>query len=445
MIYLSHSNQQLFIDNEFVDARSGKTYANINPSNGAVIAQIAEGDSADIDAAVEAAQRAFARGSEWRNLDNSKRGLLLFRLADLIERDATHLANLETLDNGKAFGDALADVGYSVDAFRYYAGYADKIHGKTVPSDYGLYSMTRREPVGIVGQIIPWNYPLLMLAWKWAPALAAGCVSILKPAELTPLTALYVAALTKEAGFPAGVVAVIPGYGPTAGHALAAHPHVAKLAFTGSVPVGKKVMEVAAKTNLKRVSLELGGKSPLVVFDDADVNEAADIAHTAIFMNHGQNCVAGSRTFVHEDIYDRFVKRATELAKKRTVGDPFADGVQQGPQIDERSLTKILGYIAAGQREGAKLETGGKRIGTSGFFVEPTVFSNVTDDMSIAREEVGMTISRAFTFTVSIYVRIISLLLRRRSLARFSRSSSSKPLRRCCSAPTRRTLVWRPV
>lgn len=379
---------QLFINNQFVDAKSGKTFATVNPATGKQIALVAEGDQADVEAAYQAAAKAFERGSVWRNLDASARGLLLFRLADLVERDANIIANIETLDNGKTFADSLLDVGYSVSVFRYYAGYADKIHGKTMPSDYGFMSMTRREPVGVVGQIIPWNYPLLMLAWKWAPAIAAGCTSILKPAELTPLSALYMAALSKEAGFPDGVLNVINGYGATAGHAITAHPKISKVAFTGSVPVGKVVMETAAKTNLKRVSLELGGKSPLVVFGDADVNEAADIAHNAIFLNHGQNCVAGSRTFVHEDIYEKFVRRATELASQRKVGNPFADGVLQGPQIDERMLTKVLGYIESAKKEGAKLETGGKRIGSTGFFVEPTVFSNVTDDMKIAREEV---------------------------------------------------------
>lgn len=390
---------QLFINNQFVDAKSGKTFATVNPATGKQIALVAEGDQADVEAAYQAASKAFERGSVWRNLDASARGLLLFRLADLVERDANIIANLESLDNGKTFADALLDVGYTVSVFRYYAGYADKIHGKTMPSDYGFMSLTRREPVGVVGQIIPWNYPLLMLAWKWAPAIAAGCTSILKPAELTPLTALYMAALSKEAGFPDGVLNVINGYGATAGHAIAAHPKISKVAFTGSVPIGKLVMETAAKTNLKRVSLELGGKSPLVVFGDADVNEAADIAHNAIFLNHGQNCVAGSRTFVHEDIYEKFVRRATELASKRKVGNQFDADVLQGPQIDERMLNKVLGYIESAKQEGAKLETGGKRIGTTGFFVEPTVFSNVTDDMKIAREEVRI----ALDLTISFY------------------------------------------
>lgn len=427
----------MFIDNEFVDAQSGRTFATINPATGAILAQVAEGDAADVDIAVLAAQRAFARGSVWRNLDASARGLLLLKLADLVERDAIQLANLESLDNGKTYADSLLDVGYAVSVFRYYAGYADKIHGKTMPSDYGFMSMTRREPIGIVGQIIPWNYPILMLAWKWAPALAAGCVSILKSAENTPLTALYLAALSVEAGFPTGVIAVISGFGPTAGRAIVAHPKIAKVAFTGSVAVGKLVMELAAQTNLKRVSLELGGKSPLVVFADADIDEAAEIAHNAIFANHGQNCVAGSRTFVQEAIYERFVKKAKELAAARTVGSPFEANVLQGPQIDERMMKKVLGYIESAKREGAKLETGGKRIGETGFFIEPTVFSNVTDEMTIAKEEV-----REWWRLCGGIVCFICVFEWFRSSARCSRSSSSRRSKRCWSAPTTRTTAW---
>jgi len=379
---------KLFINNEFVDSVSGKTFPTINPSNGDVIANISEGDKADVDKAVIAAKNAFKRGSPWRSMDASARGKLIYKLADLIERDTEILANFETIDNGKPFTDAMADIEYSVACLRYFAGYADKIHGKTIPADYGFMSMTRREPIGVVGQIIPWNYPLLMLAWKWGPALTTGCTLILKPAEQTPLSALHTAALSKEAGFPDGVINVIPGYGPTAGHAISSHPEIRKVAFTGSLEVGKIIMETAAKTNLKKVSLELGGKSPLVVFEDADLTEAAEIAYNAIFSNHGQNCCAGSRTFVQETIYDEFVKRAKELAAKRKVGDPFESGVQQGPQVDDEMFTKVLGYIESGKKDGAKLETGGKRVGTKGYFIEPTVFSNVSDDMKIAREEI---------------------------------------------------------
>uniref|UniRef100_A0A336JYT1 CSON002400 protein n=1 Tax=Culicoides sonorensis TaxID=179676 RepID=A0A336JYT1_CULSO len=379
---------KLFIDGEFVDAKSKKKFATVNPATGVKLADIAEGDKADVDLAVAAAKRAFARDSVWRNLDASARGALVIRLADYIQRDANIIANLETLDNGKPFEDSLFDVQCSVDTLRYYAGYADKIYGKTIPADGSFFTMTRKEPIGVVGQIIPWNYPLLMLAWKFGPALVTGNTIVLKPAEQTPLTALYVAALSNEAGFPPGVINVITGYGPTAGAAISEHPDIRKVAFTGSVSVGQLIAQAAAKSNLKKVSLELGGKSPLVIFDDADLNEAVEIAHGAIFANHGQNCCAGSRTFVQEGIYDDFVKKAAEMAKNRVVGDPFKKETQQGPQVDEEMFNKVLGYIESGQKEGAKLEVGGKRIGAVGYFIEPTVFSNVTDNMKIAKEEI---------------------------------------------------------
>lgn len=249
-------------------------------------------------------------------------------------------------------------------------------------------SYTKKEPIGVVGQIIPWNYPILMLSWKWAPAIAAGCTIVLKPAEQTPLTALYVASLSKEAGFPSGVLNVITGFGPTAGAAIASHPDIRKIAFTGSTEVGKLIMEASAKSNLKKVSLELGGKSPLVIFDDVNLDEAVEIAHNAIFANHGQNCCAGSRTYVHEKIYDQFVKRAVDFARNRKVGNPFEKGIQQGPQVDDEMFNKVLAYIDYGKKDGAKLEFGGKRLGNEGYFIEPTVFSNVSDEMRIARDEI---------------------------------------------------------
>ncbi|GAB0091991.1 aldehyde dehydrogenase, mitochondrial [Sergentomyia squamirostris] len=389
---------KLFINNEFVDAKSGKTFPTVNPANCKKLADIAEADKADIDAAVEAATKAFSRNSEWRNLDASARGRLLNKLADLIERDINTLANLESLDNGKPFGDSVFDINCAIDTFRYYAGWADKIHGNTIPADGSSLTLTRKEPVGVVGQIIPWNYPILMLAWKWGPAIAAGCTVVLKPAEQTPLTALHCAALTKEAGFPAGVINVVPGYGPTAGQAIAAHPNIHKVAFTGSVIIGKLVMEAAAKSNLKKVSLELGGKSPLVVLDDCNLDEAVEIAHNAIFANHGQNCCAGSRTFVQEGIYDEFIKRSIELVKKRKLDDPFTADVIQGPQVNDNIFNRILNYIEAGKKEGAKLEFGGKRWGSEGYFIEPTIFSGVTDTMTIAKEEIFGPVQSIFKF-----------------------------------------------
>ncbi|ETN58358.1 aldehyde dehydrogenase [Anopheles darlingi] len=379
---------KLFINNEFVEAKSGKSFATLNPATGQPIVSVAEGDKEDVEVAVRAAKAAFARSAPWRQLDASARGRLLNRLADLMQRDTDTLANLESLDNGKTFGDSVFDIGCAIDTFRYYAGWADKIHGATVPSDGPVLTYIRKEPVGVVGQIIPWNYPILMLTWKWAPALAAGCTLVLKPAEQTPLSALYMAALSKEAGFPDGVINVVNGFGPTVGAALVAHPDVRKVAFTGSVETGRLILNGASTSNLKKVSLELGGKSPLVIFNDADLDEAVEIAHNAIFANHGQNCCAGSRTFVQEGIYDAFVAKAAEMARQRKVGDAFQEGVQQGPQVDDDQFRKVLEYIESGQQEGAKLQAGGKRFGTVGYFVEPTVFSDVADEMRIAREEI---------------------------------------------------------
>ncbi|XP_015110396.1 aldehyde dehydrogenase X, mitochondrial [Diachasma alloeum] len=379
---------QLFINNTFIDAESKKKFTTINPSTGKVITEVAEGDKADVNKAVTAAKAAFARGAPWRVLNASGRGLLINKLADLMERDAEYIANLEALDNGKTYLSALGDIQASVGCLRYYAGWCDKILGTTIPTDDGNLAMTKKEPIGVVGQIIPWNYPVAMLAWKWGPALATGCTIVLKPAEQTPLTALYVAALAKEAGFPPGVVNVITGYGPTAGAAISEHLDIRKVAFTGSTDIGHVILEAAAKSNLKRVSLELGGKSPIVIFDDANVKEAAEIAHEALFGNHGQSCCAGSRTFVQAKIYDEFVKLSKELALKRKVGDPFDPTVVQGPQIDQDMLDKVLGLIKSGKEEGAVVETGGERPGTVGFFVKPTVFSNVKDDMRIAKEEI---------------------------------------------------------
>ncbi|PVD19050.1 hypothetical protein C0Q70_21609 [Pomacea canaliculata] len=344
--------------------------------------------SPDVDAAVAAARAAFAIGSVWRTMDASKRGRLLNTFADLLERDVEYLANLETLDNGKPFLDAVEDIKFSASVLRYFAGWCDKIHGKTIPVDGSFFSYTRHEPVGVCGQIIPWNYPVLMLAWKLGPALACGNTVVLKPAEQTPLSALYCAALLKEAGFPPGVVNIVPGYGPTAGAAISEHMNIDKVAFTGSAEVGRLIMQAAGRSNLKRVTLELGGKSPLIIFADTDLDSAALWAHAASMNNHGQNCVAGSRTFVQEAIYDKFVAKAKALAENRTVGDPFKATTMQGPQVDQEQFQKVMDYIRFGQEEGAKLQTGGVRVGDKGFFVRPTVFSDVQDDMRIAKEEI---------------------------------------------------------
>jgi len=380
---------KIFINNEWVDSVSGKTFPTINPATGEVICQVQEGDKADVEKAVKAAKAAFKLGSEWRTMDASKRGVLLNKLADCIERDRVYLASLESLDNGKPFQDAFnIDLSLTIKCLRYYAGWADKTHGKTIPVDGSFLSYTRHEPVGVCGQIIPWNFPLLMQAWKLGPALATGNVVVMKLAEQTPLTGLAVAALVAEAGFPPGVVNIIPGYGPTAGAAIAEHMEVDKVAFTGSTEVGHIIQKAAGGSNLKKVTLELGGKSPLIVMDDADIDFAVETAHFALFFNQGQCCCAGSRLMVQEGIYDEFVKRATERAKKRTVGDPFAAGVEQGPQVDEEQFKKVLGYIQSGVAEGACLRAGGGKYGDKGYFVEPTVFSDVTDEMKICKEEI---------------------------------------------------------
>lgn len=380
---------QIFINNEWHKSASGKTFPTLNPSTGETIAQVQEGDKADVDKAVAAASQAFRLGSPWRTMDASQRGVLLNKLADLMERDRHYLACLETLDNGKIYKDSyFIDLQLSINTLRYYAGWADKIQGKTIPTDGPYFAYTRHEPVGVCGQVIPWNFPLLMQAWKLGPALATGNTVVMKPAEQTPLTALYVAQLVAEAGFPPGVVNVVPGYGPTAGAAIASHQSVNKVAFTGSTEVGKLIMQEAAKSNLKRITLELGGKSPNIVFKDADLDYAVDMSQFALFFNQGQCCCAGSRIFVEDAIYDDFVAKSVEKAKGRTLGSPFDPNVDQGPQVDKEQLGKILDLIGTGKSEGAKMMCGGGRFGDRGYFVEPTVFANVTDDMRIAKEEI---------------------------------------------------------
>ncbi|KAL7054921.1 hypothetical protein AAHC03_024440 [Spirometra sp. Aus1] len=486
----------IFINNEWHPAVSGKTFPSINPTTGKKICDVAAGDKADIDKAVAAAQKAFAFGSEWRRMDASARGTLLNRLADLIERDREYIASLETLDNGKPFLEAYGvDLALVIKCFRYYAGWANKYHGKTIPIDGDYVSFTRQEPVGVCGQIIPWNFPILMQAWKFAPALAMGNTVVMKTAEQTPLTANYVAELTKEAGFPAGVVNVVPGLGATAGAALTVHPDVDKIAFTGSTEIGQLVAQAANKVNTKRITLELGGKSPVLVFKDADsLAVASDVIATALpclssaaspppeypgstvtphpaaaaralrralcdcanfkaasvhfrpaggkgpvvghtvarlkislpigvgaegmlfrpnmkafsafcaqigdmdqavketqhglFLNQGQCCCSGTRIYVEEPIYEEFLERSAAAAKVRVVGDPFDPKTDQGPQVDEAQMNKILDYIAWGKKEGAKLCAGGKRVDREGFFIESTVFGDVKDNMKISREEI---------------------------------------------------------
>lgn len=391
-------DQRMLIGGKWVESQSGKTFPTINPATGETICQVAEGDKADIDLAVAAARRAFESGP-WPKMNASERGRLLNKLADLMEKHIEELAALESLDNGKPIRDALnADLPLSIKCYRYYAGWADKIHGKTIPIDGPYQCYTRHEPVGVVGQIIPWNFPLLMQAWKWGPALAAGNTVVLKPAEQTPLTALRVGELAMEAGFPDGVVNIVPGYGPTAGAALSSHMDVDKIAFTGETRTGQIVMTAAAQSNLKRVSLELGGKSPNIVFADTDLDAAVEGAYFGLFFNQGQCCCAGSRLFVEEKIRDVFVEKLLARAKSQRLGDPLDPETTQGPQVSEEQFNRIMGYIESGRQEGARLLTGGNRFGDCGYFIEPTIFVDVRDEMKIAREEIFGPVMNVLTF-----------------------------------------------
>ena len=377
----------ILIGDEFRSSVSGKTFKTFNPATEEVICEVAEGDAADVDLAVHAARAAFETGP-WSRMDARDRGRLLHKLADLAEQHLDELAALETLDNGKPINDSrAADLPLAIDCLRYYAGWADKIHGDTSPIRGDYFCYTRREPIGVCGQIIPWNFPLLMVAWKWGPALATGNTIVMKPAEQTPLSCLRLAELALEAGFPPGVINVVPGYGPTAGAALVKHPQVDKIAFTGEGLTAKIIMRDAADT-LKRLTFELGGKSPNIVFADADLTAAAAGAEFGLFFNQGQCCCAGSRLFVEESVHDEFVERIVQRAQQRVLGNPFDVETNQGPQIDQAQLDKIMGYIDRGQSQGANCVTGGKRYGQRGFFVEPTVFTDVSDTMDIAREEI---------------------------------------------------------
>lgn len=378
---------QCFIDGKWEDAASGKTFPTIDPATEETIAEVAEGDAADVDRAAKAARRAFESGP-WSTMDARDRGRLMYRLADLIEEEIDELAALESLDNGKPIKDArAADLPLVIDCLRYYAGFADKIHGATLPIRGNYFSYTRREPVGVAGQIIPWNFPMLMVAWKWGPALAAGCTIVMKPAEQTPLTCLRMAQLAQEAGFPDGVINVVPGFGPTAGAAVVKHPLIDKIAFTGEHRTAQVIMRDAADT-LKRLTFELGGKSPNVILADADLEKAAVGTNFGLFFNQGQCCCAGSRVFVDERVHDEFVERLTKLASSRRLGNPLAPETDQGPQVDQAQFDKIMSYIEKGTQEGAQCRTGGGRSGERGYFVEPTIFSGVTDEMAIAREEI---------------------------------------------------------
>jgi phenylacetaldehyde dehydrogenase len=391
--------RKLLIGGQWVGAQSGKTFETYNPATGEVLAQVAEGGRAEIDQAVSAARKAFEKGP-WPDMPPAERGRLLWKVADLIEQHLEELAELETLDNGKPLlFSRIVDVPSAVAFFRYMAGWATKVEGTTIPlSARGKYfAYTLREPIGVVGQIIPWNYPLVMAAWKLAPALAVGCTCILKPAEQTPLTALRLGELMQEAGFPDGVVNIVPGFGETAGAALAAHPDVDKIAFTGSTAVGKLIAN-AATGNLKKVSLELGGKSPNVVLADAELRVAIPGSANAIFFNQGQVCTAGSRLFVHQSIFDRVVEGVAAEAGKLKVGPGINISNNMGPLVSEEQLSRVCGYFDMGAKEGAKAVAGGKRIGSAGYFVEPTVLVDVKPEMKVVREEIFGPVVTAIPF-----------------------------------------------
>ncbi|MDE2505921.1 MAG: aldehyde dehydrogenase family protein [Planctomycetota bacterium] len=377
---------KLLIDNKWVDAADKRTFETLDPSTGEVIASVAEAGAADVDRAVKAARRALETGP-WSTMDAAERGLLMYRLADLVAKHAEDLAALESLNCGKTITDSRGDLEGVVNTLRYYAGWADKVEGKTVPVRGSFLSYTLRQPVGVIGQIIPWNFPLLMLAWKWGPALACGNTIVMKPAEQTPLTALRVAALAVEAGFPAGVINILNGYGETAGAALVAHPDVDKIAFTGHVDTAKIIQRQAAET-LKRTTFELGGKSPNVIFADANLDDAVAGAFHAIYFHGGQCCTAGSRLFVEAKIHDEFVERLAHKARARAIGDPLDEGTQQGPQVSLEQLDKILHYVDLGKSQGARLVAGGLRVGDRGYYVAPTIFDGVKDEMAIATDEI---------------------------------------------------------
>jgi aldehyde dehydrogenase (NAD+) len=377
---------QLLIDNRWVDPVDGGSFDTFNPATGEVIAKVAAAGPKDVDKAVKAARRAVETGP-WATMDAADRGRLMFRLADLLEANSRDLATLESYNCGKTIRDSLADMQGSVNSLRYYAGWADKIEGRTVPVRGNFLCYTLRQPVGVIGQIIPWNFPVMMLAWKWGPALACGNTIVLKPAEQTPLTALRVGELAIEAGFPAGVINILNGMGETTGDALVRHPGVDKIAFTGHVDTAKIIQKNAADT-LKRTSFELGGKSPNVIFADANMDEAVAGAFHAIYFHGGQCCTAGSRLFVEKKIHQEFVERLAEKSKERKLGDPLDPQTEQGPQVSDEQMQKILGYIDKGQKEGATLMAGGQRHGKKGYYIEPTIFDNVKDNMSIARDEI---------------------------------------------------------
>lgn len=387
----------LYINGSYVPSESGKTFETLNPATEEVLATVSEAQEEDIELAVEAARKAFDEGP-WSNLSTAERSHLIYKFADLIEENRVELAQLETLDNGKPYQVALEDdIDGTVDHFRYYAGWSTKIFGQTIPISNDHLNYTLHEPVGVVGQIIPWNFPLAMASWKLGAALATGCTIVIKPAEQTPLSLLYVANLFKEAGFPDGVVNIVPGFGAVAGEAIVTHEKIDKVAFTGSTVVGKSIMKKAAD-QVKNITLELGGKSPNIVFEDANVEEAIEGAFQGIMYNHGQNCSAGSRVFVQRALYEEVLDALVERANGLTLGNGLEEETEMGPLISEKQLNRVLGYVQKGEEEGAKIVAGGKRAFEKGYFMQPTIFADVTDEMTIAREEIFGPVVAVFPF-----------------------------------------------
>lgn len=388
--------KKLYINGEWVESASGKTFETLNPATGDVLAVVSEADAEDVDRAVEAARKAFDEG-EWSKMSAASRSRLIYKLADLMEAHKEELAQLDTLDNGKPIRETTnADVPLAIEHFRYYAGWATKIVGQTLPVQGNFFTYTRHEPVGVVGQIIPWNFPLLMAAWKLGAALASGCTIVLKPAEQTPLSVLYLAQLAEEAGFPKGVLNVIPGYGETAGASLVKHPKVNKIAFTGSTVVGKSIMAEASKT-MKRVTLELGGKSPNIILPDADMTKAVPGAFSGIMFNQGQVCSAGSRLFIQKKSYDNVLADLVMHSKSVKQGEGLHADTEMGPLVSREQQNRVVNYIEKGKSEGAELLTGGA-FSEKGYFVEPTIFADVDDKMTIAKEEIFGPVVAAMPF-----------------------------------------------
>ena len=379
----------LYINGKYVASKSGKMFETTNPSTGKPICSVYEASEEDVDLAVDAARAAFDDLSgPWRSATPGQRGKWLVRLAELFMEHADELAKVEALDNGKSITFAKLDVVNSAECIRYYGGWADKIHGKTIDNDPASFRYTRNEPIGVCGQIVPWNFPLLMFSWKIAPALACGCTIVMKTAEQTPLSALYAAELIAKAGFPPGVVNIVSGFGKVAGAAVSNHMKIDKVAFTGSTVTGRSILKASAESNLKKVTLELGGKSPMIIFNDADIDQAISWSNFGIYFNHGQCCCAGSRIYVQEGIYDKFIARFKERTEQNKVGDPFKADTFVGPVVSDLQYNRVMDYIKSGKEEGAKVVAGGNRHGNEGYFIQPTIFTDVTSKMKIMQEEI---------------------------------------------------------